>query len=338
MDELTQKSNQSPVVPAPAKAQSEPIAFELLPLAIRTHLNSKTSFETMYGLETEFNIPPEKMRVIPFILGAVVTGEMEAKSVVAALKLGLQVDDAAATKIASTIKDKILNPIAGGLLLTAGVDVEPMPGSSAKDATDLPELVEELNPFLAQELGREKSEPEPLSTAPSYDTTPLRTTNSSPKPGVGMAEPGLRTIMSDLKKPQGEARSSVARGSVEGEIKSPTEPLRATGYPPTGRAGELRTAPKPFMLHEEKPASPGAIRPVTQSESFVYTPSNLPTQPKTASRPATAQFGSSFEGMLESKKPETPAPARTQPETPKVVHYTSFKTTLDEQGNPKNQS
>jgi hypothetical protein len=82
---------------------------------------------------------------------------------------------------------------------------------------------------------------------------------------------------------------------------------------------------KPFMLHEEKPVAP-LNQPTRESFSFrVQSQAEAPKGP----RPAPAQFMSPFESSM--KKPVAPQMAKTTgPEIPKIVHYTTQRTPLDE--------
>jgi hypothetical protein len=82
---------------------------------------------------------------------------------------------------------------------------------------------------------------------------------------------------------------------------------------------------KPFMLHEEKPVAP-LNQPTRESFSFRVQPqAEAPKGP----RPAPAQFMSPFESSM--KKPIAPQVAKTAgPEIPKIVHYTTQRTPLDD--------
>jgi hypothetical protein len=92
-------------------------------------------------------------------------------------------------------------------------------------------------------------------------------------------------------------------------------------------------ATKPFMLHEEKPLAPTESAAVRVDKNFSFDAGPAPTL-RASARPVAAELGSSFDAMLDPKKPAAPVIARTV-ETPKVVHYTSMKTPLDEAGRPK---
>ncbi|MDO8602060.1 MAG: hypothetical protein Q7R62_02975, partial [bacterium] len=213
------------VVSVQDQNQDQDVSLPIIPSAIYDHLNSEATLQVIYALEKEFIIPSDKIGVIPFVLGALVTGEMEAKNVPEAFKiaLGLKIEDA--TKLAGEIKDKILNPIAGGLLLTTGIDLEPIPGPSAKDAKDLPALLNELEPYLTQ-ADRAQTSAAKAQSGASSDLEPL---TIGPEPAIsqmppkktipGMETPGLR-MMKDVKPP--------APIAVK---KTEPAPLRTTNYP-----------------------------------------------------------------------------------------------------------
>lgn len=301
------------------QADEDQGVVQRLPKLIADHLNSRETLDVIYDLEDKFAIGPEKVRVVPFILSSIAFGEIEPLDVVAALKIGLATTDENAKSIAGIIKDKILNPIAGGLLITEGVDIEPIPGPSAKDAKDLPELTKELEPYLARAEQEQNSKgatagvTKPVSNLEPLVIGPKTQTNQPAKPaGIGMETPGLR-MMKDVKSP----------------VLETTKPEPVTPATPKATA-----APRPFMLHEEKPLAPTESSALRVDKSFSFDAGQNPVQ-KTTARPAPAQFGSSFDSMLGQTKPVTPVTAKTPAETPKVVHYTSFKTALDEKGNPK---
>lgn len=300
--------------------QEEKDPFDALPRSIIEHLNSSETLAVLYDLENRFRIGSAKVRVIPVLLSSIVTGDLEPQAVVSALVATLGVSEKDATSIAGSIKDKILNPIAGGLLLAMGIDIEPIPGPSAKDAKDLPALTEELAPYLAQIEGQrtgEKQTPTTTGTKPNA-IEPLEPLIVGQRPVVaaqpkvpGMETPGLRT-MKDVKPPVVE-------------LKKP-EPV-ATEKPQT------ISTPKPFMLHEEKPVAPSNQPTIKTGAAFSFEVPPAQTL-RQAQKPVTASLNPSFEEMLEPNK--TPvAPVAKTTETPKVVHYTSMRTPLSEE-KPKN--
>jgi|GEM_PF-3270239 len=292
---------------APEEDEQES-SYSLLPQAIYNHLNSSATIDVLFEIEKEFAIPADKVDVIPYILGVIVNGELPPKSTVEALKIALKLNEESAVKIASILKDKVLNPIAGGLLLTTGIDLEPIPGSSAKDAKDLPALVAELEPYLPKEQQPETAAVKKAVRTPSGDleplvagpVPPLKPITSSPAI-PGMETPGLR-VMKDLKPPV---------------VEKKPEPI----------APKIVAGPRPFMLHEEKPIAPAEPTAIRVDKSFSFDAGMNPVS-KPAARPVAAQLGSSFDAMLGQKKPVAPVTAKTN-ETPKVVHYTSLRTPLE---------
>lgn len=301
--------------------QEEKDPFDALPRSIIEHLNSSETLAVLYDLENRFRIGSDKVRVIPVLLSSIVTGDLESQAVVPALVATLGVSEKDAISIAGSIKDRILNPIAGGLLLVMGIDIEPIPGPSARDAKDLPALTEELAPYLAQIEGQrtdEKRAPTMTGVKPKsaeqleplvVGQRPAATVQAQPKV-PGMETPGLRT-MKDVKPPVIE-------------LKKP-EPV-------VEQKPQIVSAPKPFMLHEEKPVAPSSQPTIKTGPTFSFE-----VQPQTlrqAQKPVTASLNPSFEEMLEPKK--TPvAPIAKTVETPKVVHYTSMRTPLSDE-KPKN--
>jgi hypothetical protein len=291
----------------------------ILPSAAYEHLNSDGVIEALLGLEEEFTIPSDKTGVLPFFIGAIINGELAPADLVQAIQEGLGTSKENALKMAGVIKEKVLNPIAAALLIAVGVDVEPIPGASAKDTPDLPGLVKELDPYLKQ---YEKAE------APAGGVTPkakeqLEPLVAGPRSAAaeqrvpGMEMPGLR-VMKDVKPPAAPVLS---------EIKKP-EPAQPTPAP------KIVAAPRPFMLHEEKPILPNEPTSLKVNQNFSFDVGETSIR-KTAPRPVAAELNSSFDSMLEQKKPAAPVTAKTV-ETPKVVHYTSMRTPLGADETPKN--
>lgn len=300
-------------------AQEEKDPFDALPRSIIEHLNSSETLAVLYDLENRFRIGSDKVRVIPVLLSSIVTGDLESQAVVPALVATLGVSEKDAISIAGSIKDKILNPIAGGLLLVMGVDIEPIPGPSAKDAKDLPALTEELAPYLAQIEGQrtgEKRAPTTTEVKPKA-AEPLEPLVVGQRPAIaaqpkvpGMETPGLRT-MKDVKPP----------------VIEPKKPEPVAEQKP-----QIVSAPKPFMLHEEKPVAPSSQPAIKTGPTFSFEVQSQTL--RQAQKPVTASLNPSFEEMLEPKK--TPvAPVAKTVEAPKVVHYTSMRTPLSEE-KPKN--
>lgn len=294
MTDTTNTKNQSPI--------NEPVPFDLLPEAIQLHLNSKETLGAIIEIEKQFSIPDDKVRVIPFIVGAVVEGELDPRNAVEAFKLALGVSADRAKEVAAAVKDRVLNPIAGGLLLVSGIDIELIPGKSAKEAKDAPGLVDELAPYFAaqaqqvKEVRKGGGELEPLIVSPVKQP-------SQP----GMVLPPTRQPlrpMNDVVAPQPAPKL---------EIKP--EPVKMTA------------APRPFMLHEEKPVAPQEQKPIKVESGFSFNPA--PTQSvRQPVKPVAAKLGASFEEMLAPQKPVVNPTAKTT-ETPKVVHYTSMRTPLE---------
>ncbi len=257
--------------------------------------------------EQKFGIPNEKVRAIPFIISAVIVGELAPSNVVEMLKVELGLAQDKATELASFLKEKIFNPIAGGLLIISGIDVEPMPGQSAKEAKDAPGLEAELNALFQPRSEAKQGKPA------SSEIEPLVAT---PKPQPGMALPPTRQAprpMNDIAAPKAAAPT---------QKPAPTEP-------------KVTAAPKPFMLHEERPIAAEPIAPIRAEKNFSFDPGVSKPVVKPQSRPVAANFNSSFDSLLTPQKPAQPTVAKTAAEEPKVIHYTNFKTVLDESGNPK---
>lgn len=318
MDINTQNTPVSPV-DADVQGQKRDTSLPPLPRAIYDYFGSPAYFDTLYALEEAFSIPPEKVGAIPFIIGAIVKGELDPKDVPEAIQVALGKSKEDALRIAEVIKDKILNPIAGGLLIAAGIDIEPIPGPSAKNAKDLPALAQELEPYLASLDKSEKPKTVPAGAKSTSDLEPLVAgpKNQAAAPaGVGMTTPGLR-VMKDVRAPA----AIVAEKKPE-----PAQPETIS---------KLVAGQRPFMLHEEKPAATMESAAVRVDKNFSFDAGQNPAQ-KQAPRPATAQFGSSFDDALSPNKSIAPQPSKPAPaEEPKVIHYTAFKTVLDENGNPK---
>lgn len=320
MDIELQKTSAQPIDPsAQDKGATQTTAGVVLPTAAYEHLNSDGVIEALLNLEDEFAIPEDKTGVLPFFIGAIINAELAPADLVQAIQEGLGVPKESALKIAGVIKDKVLNPIAAALLIAAGVDVEPIPGASAKDAADLPGLAKELDPYLKQyeksdvpsEKGatQQNSQLEPLTAGPRSANTEQRV--------PGMEVPGLR-IMKDVKPPS---------APVVPEVKKP-EPVQPTPAP------KIVAAPRPFMLHEEKPTLPNEPASLKINKNFAFDVGETAIR-KPAPRPVAAELNTSFDSMLEQKKPAAPVTAKTV-EAPKVVHYTSMRTPLSTDETPKN--
>lgn len=286
---------------------SEPVPFELLPEAIQLHLNTKETIASIIEIEKRFSIPDSKVRAIPFIIGALVEGEIDPRDTVEAIKAALTISTEQAKEIAATIKEKILAPIAGGLLIVSGIDIELIPGKSVLEAKDAPGLAEEMAPYLTQQ-----PQPTPGPSAAKKDTA-LEPLVVAPAP-QRKVQPGMS--LPPTRQPLRPMNDVVARPSEpKPEIKP--EPVKLTA------------APRPFMLHEEKPVAPQEQKAFRVDERFSFTPS--PTQPtRTPAKPVTAKLGASFEEMLAPQKPAN-APVSKTDESPKVVHYTAMKTMLSDE-------
>jgi len=146
---------------------------------------------------------------------------------------------------------------------------------------------------------------EPLIASPAQNKAPIQ---------PGMALPSLRPQAGQ------RAMNDVAAPKVPAALK------RATPEP------KIMAAAKPFMLHEEKPVAPTETAGIHVDKNFTFDPGTTPIS-KITPRPAAAQLNSSFDSMLAVGKPAAPGTAKTA-ELPKIVHYTSMKTKLDENGKP----
>lgn len=288
--------------------QVEPVTLELLPEAVRLHLNSDETIQTFLNLEKEYRLTPEKSRAMPLITGLIVEGSMQPKDAVEALTIALGVSTEQAKNIAGVIKDKVFNPIAGALLLISGIDIELIPGKSAKDAKDAPGLADELAPYFAAQPEQTK---EGLKKSSASELEPLVVSPVKQPSQPGMVLPPTRQPlrpMNDVVAPQPAPKP-----------EAKPEPVKMTA------------APRPFMLHEEKPVAPQEQKPIKLESGFSFNPG--PTQAvHQPVKPVAAKLGASFEEILAPQKPVVNPTAKTT-ETPKVVHYTSLCTPLEAENN-----
>lgn len=282
------------------------IAFDTLPGPIIDWLNSEEVFNNFLALEKRFSIPSKNVRVLPDLIEGLVTGALLASSAATTLQqnLGCSAQDAGA--ILLEIKERIINPISIPLRQISGIDLTVLPGvmPSPDKSISIKEVTDEEGEEDELPVGAPVKDLEPLVTGPARAIP-----DTQLKP-VGMETPGLRT-MKDVKAPE--------------PIKKPE--------PTPIQAPKIVETPRPFMLHEEKPIAPTESAALRVNTNFSFDAGPAPVI-KTQPRPATAELGSSFDAILDKKKPVAPVTAKTV-EIPKVVHYTSLKTPLDDQDRTK---
>ncbi len=279
-------------------------AFSLLPEAIRVWLTSDQVVDTVTLLNDKNHIPPGKLRIIPRDITRLVVGIIQPKEFVDQLKKDLGLPVEITQKIAAEIKGKILNPIAVALKNTTGIDISFIP---------------------VEAIGGEKIPPIGAPT-PAQPLQPAQTPTSTPTSTVPVAP-----VQPGPEQPKARVISFSNNVAVSRPAPTPTSPT-PTPVAPTQPTANVVSMKKPFMLHEEKPVAP-LSQPTRESFSFRVQPqAEVPKGP----RPAPAQFISPFESSM--KKPVAPQTAKTAgPEIPKIVHYTTQRTPLDEKTNEKQQ-
>lgn len=103
------------------------LSFQELPEAIRTWLTSNEVTDVVVGLNKQFSVRGEKIKVISRIGTRLVIGAIKPEEFLIALKNELELPEGAVQEIAGRLKGEVFKPIADGLKNVIGVDIDKIP-------------------------------------------------------------------------------------------------------------------------------------------------------------------------------------------------------------------
>ncbi len=279
--------------------------FTTIPPRLQEALFSIQNAEIVNQIADQNHILPEKAGKIADVGGWVLLGFIHPEDAAKELQEAMGLPAQTATAIADSLNAKIFGPLQGELTRAYA------PALHKEEAALVPKIIQDIGPA-------------PLTTKPAGPPTPTppavaakpklpevgwsRMTPAVPTPPV--AAPPARGPIGEFERLTTKRGESVAPAAVSptGIPKPPSPPTPVTpAMPPLG--------PAPVILHEDTSTKPQQPTPDFHldlpSEKFAMQKGSAPLPIK----PAVVELG---------KPPPPPAP-KTVVSTPRVVHYTEYK-------------
>jgi hypothetical protein len=309
--------------------------FDILPQAIKDWLVSMKVSDLIADINESHGFFAERAKVIASAITHLVSGTIQPQNFQNILSKNLKRNPETIGQIVNQIANKILAPVRGGLKTTQNIDLSPLfvsqPQKQSKSAPSVQatapkQPIDSLNSITSQ---TKKPEPAPVASA----STPQKSMSAF----ASMMQGSLAQKTQQAQQEKSESNDNSQRPVQDIELlrpiaKAPASPQKME---PSSQH-KTQEAERPFMLHEETPKAPSAGNTYSSDFSFEFPQSNVPG--KSEKPKAKASFGNFFNRLTEEKDAQQAPKVESKKETPKVVHYSAFRTLLGDPGTDKDNN
>ncbi|MDP2629481.1 MAG: hypothetical protein Q8P45_02140 [Candidatus Harrisonbacteria bacterium] len=311
--------------------QTPPIRdFFLLPEAMKGWLTSEQVVDHIIAINSRYSIRGEKLSILARLITQLSLSFFAPEALAIEIQKNLNIPPQEAMKVAAELKLKIFAPIADGFKSVQGIDVNKIPGPPIPTKQNAAPMPGNIPPASSGKTSSTESlrPQEPMRQD-------IRPSQAPPMEGPKKQQPPQDSFAS--KKEYFKSLSDLRPASLnvqpaENQVKTPVPPAPQKGkIDPENqnlvKANELKAStPKPFMLHEEKPQASADV----SKQDFRFELPDAPKTPPVENKAPQAQTGNYFQGITQQESQKAPVTSETKQEKPKVVHYSAYRTLLED--------
>ncbi len=312
--------------------------WDTLAEVLREALVSKANSDIIRKTAEAEHLPEEKASIISGLTGSVLMGFLHPEDLAEEIQDYLKINANIASAIANAINTRIFSPLRNELekVYAPASGVEPIIVEEIKRPFD----ITQGKPAAPAPAGAPVSPvsikitpaPEPKRNEGAIPVPPAVSLSNLPPKIISSSEeivaPSTSAPKIEISKPTEPAPTGIPQPPAKSVVEPP--PLKPIEekipVPPRPPAPPAVSQAEPFILHEETKFEP--VKPIAGFKLEIPRPESKETKIGMPPRPAQIEIGG-----LETKPPAPPASLKPDA-TPRLVHYTEYRTPLGQPPTP----